>query len=135
MPSKKAIKFITFFFLLLILSGCQQLSLTDGLKSLDDSLGKTFNDFQGSQPNSVLDLFNKRSAATTTPAASLSPAQKASIDAWLEKKGLNKYGDAKNAVYTGGTPLFDEKTGQPVERYDYILNKFPDILDLIRQGK
>ena len=121
---------------LFLLAGCQLISLDDGLKSIDESIGRAFNNFQGSRQGSVLDLFNKKeSVGTTTAAASLTNAQKKSIDDWLEKKGLNKYGDAANAIYTGGTPLFDEKTGQAIERYDYILNKFPDILDLIKQGK
>jgi len=68
-------------------------------------------------------------------AADLTAAQKQSIDNWLAKKGLNRYGDSPNAVYAGGTPLFNEATGKAIERYDYILNKFPDILDLIKEGK
>lgn len=67
--------------------------------------------------------------------ADLSAADKQAIDDWLTKKGLNRYGDAGNAVYTGGTPLFNEATGKSIERYDYILNKFPDILNLIKEGK
>jgi len=113
-----------------VLAGCQAVSLNSGLKFLDENLGRVFNNFQGGN-NSVLDVFNKKTA-TTTAAESLTSEQKKKIDAWLEEKGLNRYGDAKNAVYTGGTPLFDEKTGQPIERYAYILNKFPDILKEIK---
>jgi hypothetical protein len=134
MPLNKKIRFFVFCFLLLALSGCQTISLSGALKSLDDNIGRAFNNFEGSQQSSVLDFFSKKETATTTAAASLTAAQKKSIDEWLAKKGLNKYGDAANAMYTGGTPLFNEKTGKAVERYDYILNKFPDILEQIKKG-
>lgn len=132
MPSK--IRFFVFCFLLLVLSGCQQIGLGGALKSLDEKIGRAFNNFEGSQQSSVFEFFNKKEIATTTAAVSLTAAQKKSIDEWLAKKGLNKYGDASNAIYTGGTPLFNEKTGKALERYDYILNKFPDILEQIKKG-
>jgi hypothetical protein len=136
MPAIKLSRCLFLFLLVFVLSGCQQTNLSGGLKMLDENLGKVFDNSEDGQSNSFLDIFNKKnSVGTTTPSASLSAAQKESIDAWLEKKGLNKYGDAKNAIYTGGTPLFDEKTGQALERYDYILNKFPDILERIKKEK
>lgn len=32
-------------------------------------------------------------------------------DEYLKQRGLNKYGDRSHTAYTGGTPLFDERTG------------------------
>ena len=136
MSADKSFKFIFMLPLLFVLTGCQPIGVNIALKALDDNLGRAFNNFQGSQQSSVLNLFaNKAGVATTTAADSLTAAQKKSIDDYLAKKGLNKYGDASNAIYTGGTPLFDEKTGKAIERYDYILNKFPDILEQIKKGK
>lgn len=48
------------------------------------------------------------------------------IDRWIEKNNLNKYGDPKDTVYTGATPLFDETTGKSIDRYDYIRKRHPD---------
>ena len=48
------------------------------------------------------------------------------IEAWIEQNDLNQYGDPKDTVYLGGTPLFDERTGQSIDRYKYILQKHPD---------
>jgi hypothetical protein len=136
MDNFRPLKFFSLFFLAFVLAGCQAAGLDGGLKALDENIGKAFNNFQGGEQSSVLDLFNKKeSAGTSTAAAKLTVAQKNSIDDWLAKKGLNKYGDASNAIYTGGTPLFDEKTGQAIERYDYILNKFPGILESIKNDK
>ena len=137
MLTNKKIKFFVFCFLLFILSGCQQIGWSDGLKILNDNLGRVLNNLNENQASSTFNLFAQNSLPKDNKktAADLSNADKQAIDNWLEEKDLNRYGDAKNAVYTGGTPLFDEKTGQAIERYDYILNKFPDILDLIKEGK
>lgn len=133
----KRIKLLVFCFLLFVLTGCQSVVVSGGLKILNDNLGKALNSLAQDQASSTFNFLSR--GTSTAPAsinsADLSAAQKQAIDDWLAKKGLNRYGDSLNAVYTGGTPLYNEKTGQPIERYQYILNKFPDILDLIKQGK
>ena len=48
------------------------------------------------------------------------------IDAWIIKNNLNRYGDPKDTVYAGGTPLFNEKTGETTDVYTYILQRHPD---------
>jgi hypothetical protein len=133
----KKIKFFILSLAVFILSGCQQPGVSDGLKILNDNLGKALNNLNQDQASSTFNLFAQKSSqqiSTTTP-VELTSTEKQAIDAWLERKGLNRYGDSPNAVYTGGTPLFNEKISQPIERYSYILNKFPDILELIKQGK
>lgn len=57
---------------------------------------------------------------------SLSEIEKEQIESWIIENDLNQYGDSKNRVYTGGTPLFDEKTGETIDKYEYILRKHPD---------
>jgi hypothetical protein len=56
----------------------------------------------------------------------VSDEEKMEIDLWLKDNNLNQYGDSKDTVYMGGNPLFDEKTGQTINRYDYILKKYPN---------
>lgn len=58
----------------------------------------------------------------------LTPEQKKQIDARIEKEGLNEYGDPKDTVYMGGTPLFDEMSGEKRDRYEYIAGNHPDWL-------
>ena len=48
------------------------------------------------------------------------------IDRWLKQQGLNQYGDPQGTMYAGGTPLFDEATGERTDRLDYLLHKFPN---------
>lgn len=54
-------------------------------------------------------------------------ATRARIDRWIQEKGLNPYGDPKDTVYVGGTPLFDERTGRARDRYEYILERHPEL--------
>jgi len=53
---------------------------------------------------------------------------KVKIDTWLKEKKYNQYGDQLKTMYTGGTPLFNEATGQTIDRYVYLLQKFPNLI-------
>lgn len=48
------------------------------------------------------------------------------IGVWIKENDLNQYGDPKDIVYTGGTPLFNEMTGERIDKYEYILKNHPD---------
>merc|ERR1712038_1348056 len=48
------------------------------------------------------------------------------VDEWLISQSLNEFGDPEDTVYMGGNPLFDPVTGEMKDRYEYILEKFPD---------
>ncbi len=63
----------------------------------------------------------------------LDRATKDKIDSWLEENDLNRYGDPKGTMYTGGTPLFDMKTGKRIDRYKYILEKYPELLESLQR--
>jgi len=67
-------------------------------------------------------------AADANSSGSLSAKEQKLVDQWLaaNQATVNKYGDAKDSAYTGGSPLFDEKTGKEVDLYDYIQSKHPD---------
>ncbi len=54
-------------------------------------------------------------------------ATKKKIDDWIKKEGRNTYGDPKDTVYAGGNPLFDERSAQMKDRYEYILSKHPEL--------
>jgi len=58
--------------------------------------------------------------------AEISLEEKELIEAWIIENNLNQYGDSKDTVYIGGTPLFDERTGQSIDKYEYILRNHSD---------
>jgi hypothetical protein len=49
------------------------------------------------------------------------------IDQWIRENNRNEFGDSKDTAYAGGTPLFNEMTGQTIDRYDYILKRHPEL--------
>jgi hypothetical protein len=49
------------------------------------------------------------------------------IDDWIKKNGRNEYGDPKDTHYAGGNPLFDERSPKLKDRYEYILEKNPEL--------
>lgn len=63
---------------------------------------------------------------TLNKSTKISEMEKKEIEAWIMENDLNIYGDPKNTVYTGGTPLFNEATGQKIDRFEYILKRHPD---------
>ncbi len=61
----------------------------------------------------------------------LTEEQKAAIDQWLSLNNLNEFGDAFGTFYTGGTPLFNEVTGETLDRFKYLFEKFPELKRVI----
>ena len=55
------------------------------------------------------------------------PAAESCLDRQLAAKGLNPFGDPPGTMYAGGTPLFDEKTGQSISREQFIFSRHPEI--------
>lgn len=49
------------------------------------------------------------------------------VDAELERRGLDKYGNQPGTMYPGGTPLFDEATGKRKDRTAYVYAHHPEI--------
>ena len=49
------------------------------------------------------------------------------VDRWIKENNKNSFGDNKDTVYMGGTPLFDERTGKTKDRYEYVLEKHPEL--------
>lgn len=61
------------------------------------------------------------------PVTKVDPKLRAKIESWIQANGLNRFGDAPGTAYSGGTPLFDERTGKTRDRFEYILEKHPEL--------
>ncbi len=59
----------------------------------------------------------------------ISDVLKRRIESWIRDEDRNEYGDPADTVYAGGTPLFDERTGQTRDKYEYILAKHPHLAE------
>jgi hypothetical protein len=47
------------------------------------------------------------------------------VDKWLAERALDPYGNPGGTMYAGGTPLFDERTGETVDRLLYVYKRQP----------
>ena len=52
--------------------------------------------------------------------------EEACVDAYLASKNLDKYGHPDGTMYMGGTPLFDERTGERKDRLEYGYSRQPE---------
>ncbi len=130
-------KFFTFSFLIFLVfsvSGCTidtvQKDFQKNLEWLDQKLG----DVSEEKEKESSDITDSSVSDSTPEASDLSQEEKERIDDWLEEQGLNRYGDSKGVLYPGGSPLYNEETGEGIDRFDYILDRYPDILERINKS-
>lgn len=62
----------------------------------------------------------------------VSDEMKAKIDEWIKRNGRNQYGDPSDTVYAGGNPLFDERRPGLKDKYEYILEKNPQLKEELK---
>jgi hypothetical protein len=53
-------------------------------------------------------------------------AQESCVDTWLGTKKLDRYGHPEGTMYAGGTPLFNEATGESRDRLEYVYERQPE---------
>lgn len=53
------------------------------------------------------------------------PGRESCVDRWLAARQLDRYGHKQGTMYAGGTPLFDERTGERTDRLEYIFARHP----------
>jgi hypothetical protein len=53
------------------------------------------------------------------------PGEMPAFDAWVKANNLNDFGDPIDTMYAGGTPLFNEMTGESIPLEAYALKNHP----------
>jgi hypothetical protein len=53
-------------------------------------------------------------------------AVEACVDRWLQEHKLDSYGNAEGTMYAGGTPLFNEATGESRDRLEFVFERQPE---------
>ena len=91
----------------------------------------------GCQGSSGRDSSNAGPPAAADAGAAAEPSDpaKTCVDGWLAAHKLNTYGDPAGTMYPGGTPLFDERTGQRRDRLEYARSKNPALGKACASGK
>lgn len=65
-------------------------------------------------------------AAPTAEGQTPGGDETACVDAWLKAKKLDRYGSPEGTMYAGGTPLFDERSGERAERLPFVYERHPE---------
>ena len=63
----------------------------------------------------------------------LTRIEKKAIDDWLAANGYNRFGDRSGTAYPEGTPLIGQDGGAGINRFEYILQTLPDIMQKIKE--
>lgn len=120
----------TLLLLVFVLAGCSSQEVKDNtlekLNWLNQKLDDVFEE-EG-------EITNDSSAEEDSVSHGLSSEDKREIDKWLEDNDLNRYGDSGGVIYQDGSPLYNRETGEQIDRYDYILERYPDILERINNN-
>jgi hypothetical protein len=66
-------------------------------------------------------------ACRASQPAQLPEAGPSCVDIWLAERHLNEFGDPVGTMYPGGTPLFDEKTGNTRNRFAVLLARHAEL--------
>lgn len=128
---KRSILIIVLLFCLFVFSGCNTEEIKKQTLDKLESLDQKVEDKWGSSDNKGSATSSPEQKEENVQASDLTPEQKKKIDEWLEENNLNRYGDSREAIYPDGSPLYNEDTGQEMTRFEYILDRYPDILERI----
>jgi low affinity Fe/Cu permease len=120
--------FVTIGFVFL-LSGCSL-----DFKKIDQKIGEGLEKIQKEDFSDISVIKKEESEPKEkkeeVDLKNLSNEDKEKINKWLEDNNYNRYGDPIDTMYSGGTPLFNEITGESIDRFEYIIEKRPEVLDL-----
>jgi hypothetical protein len=110
-------------------SSAQSPAISEALKAAKETVDNRGDAGSGSA-GSGQGLTPEKPSAGGSTAAALPPAerqaQESCVDRWLTEKKMDRYGNAEGTMYAGGTPLFDERTGESRDRLDYVYERQPE---------
>jgi hypothetical protein len=65
--------------------------------------------------------------STATPLSDAErQAQENCLDKWLTEKKMDRYGHPEGTMYAGGSPIFNERTGESRDRLEYVYERLPE---------
>jgi len=60
-----------------------------------------------------------------TPPSDATTAAESCVDRWLAANKMDRYGHPEGTMYAGGSPLFNEATGESKDRLEYVFGRNP----------
>jgi hypothetical protein len=56
------------------------------------------------------------------------------VDAWLTAHKLDSFGNPPDTNYPGGSPLIEEATGIKRDRFEYLFERFPELVKVCKKA-
>jgi hypothetical protein len=64
-------------------------------------------------------------SGTGTQGLGANPTAESCVDRWLAANKMDRFGHPEGTMYAGGSPLFNEATGESKDRLEYIFGRHP----------
>ena len=64
-------------------------------------------------------------SGTQTQGLGANPTVESCVDRWLAANKMDRFGHPEGTMYAGGSPLFNEATGESKDRLEYIFGRNP----------
>jgi hypothetical protein len=64
-------------------------------------------------------------SGTGTQGLGANPTAESCVDRWLTANKMDQFGHPEGTMYAGGSPLFNEATGESKDRLEYIFGRHP----------
>ncbi|MBN1209257.1 MAG: hypothetical protein JXB05_30655 [Myxococcaceae bacterium] len=110
---------------LLLISGCRSSRETrDSADASTGAVDTSTGALTGDTPKPAPGAGEGSTTAAQTEAERA--AQERCVDTWLSSKKLDRYGNPEGTMYAGGTPLFNEATGESRDRLEYVYERQPE---------
>lgn len=118
-------------FMVFLLSGCSMNTLREKIEWLDEKIGEAYESFQDDQSEKLLDFMDEKQEDVDVW-KNLTADQKNIIEEWIKSNNFNEYGDLFDTVYEKGSPLIQDGFEEIKNRFEYILENHPELLEKIK---
>jgi len=120
---RHALAFLTLAFLV---AGCPKKTGENGQGPVDNPSYRDAG--QQTPPPTTISGATPDAAGGDTKGQAQAPnsAVESCVDRWLTEHKLDRYGNAEGTMYAGGTPLFNEATGESRDRLEYVFERQPE---------
>lgn len=89
---------------------------------------------QTAAPDTASDARLTDGAATPDSGTQAQGADRAQVEAcvdrWLQENKMDTFGHPEGTMYAGGSPLFNEATGESKDRLEYVFSRNPKARDV-----
>lgn len=124
-------KTISLLVIVILLSSCQAKDLLDStLNRIKTGYNRAMDFLLIESKEKIYDLEPQKVKVEVV----LDQEGQEAIDNWLTENNLNQYGDSEGTTYQEN-PLYNQETGSIKNRYQHVLEKYPELIEQLNLTK